>query len=130
MASLTLENALDIDTLPIDFIGFNFFKKSKRYLAPSQAKPIIRFLRQTQIVGVFVNETPNTINSLIKELNLDFVQLHGQETQEIINAIQCPVIKAIPISPKQSTLPPLLTADFLLFDAQTSQEFGGNRKII
>ena len=49
-------------------------------------------------IGVFVNESFELINEITHYTNLNAVQLHGDETQEIINLINLPVIKSFRIS--------------------------------
>jgi phosphoribosylanthranilate isomerase len=61
--------------------GFNFYPKSPRYIAPESLKQWIARLPPTMWkVGVFVNETPALVSRISSELNLDIVQLHGDET--------------------------------------------------
>ncbi|MBK8662808.1 MAG: hypothetical protein IPN18_13775 [Ignavibacteriales bacterium] len=61
-----------------------FYRGSKRYIDPSAALKIIQKLKPgTKKVGVFVNEEVEIVNKIVKELQLDFVQLHGDETPNI-----------------------------------------------
>ena len=65
-----------ISTLPIDYVGFIFYKKSKRYtLRISEKLP-----EQIQKVGVFVDAPQEEIISCMKNFKLDVIQLHGKET--------------------------------------------------
>jgi len=59
-------------------IGFNFYPKSPRYVAPELAALITTtgVLR----VGVFVNESPVRIEEIARIAALDVAQLHGDET--------------------------------------------------
>ena len=57
-------------------LGFNFYARSPRYIAPEAAAKIARtgsYLR----VGVFVNATEAEIRSTAVTANLDVVQIHG-----------------------------------------------------
>ena len=64
-----------------DYIGFVFAKKSRRYLTERQAVQLKRMLSdEIQAVGVFVNETKETVARLLCERTIDIAQLHGQET--------------------------------------------------
>lgn len=81
-----------------DFLGFNFYPKSPRYISPSQAGKIVKRLPDgVAAVGVFVNETADAVIEIARQLNLDFVQLHGDETPETVAKIAkyVPVIKAL-----------------------------------
>lgn len=61
-------------------LGFNFWRKSPRYLAPERAAEILAGLPDTVWkVGVFVNEPPERVSTLAAELRLDAVQLHGDQ---------------------------------------------------
>jgi len=59
-------------------IGFNFYRASPRYIPPERAAeiPTAPGIRR---VGVFVNETRETVERLARIANLDVVQLHGDE---------------------------------------------------
>jgi phosphoribosylanthranilate isomerase len=60
-------------------IGFNFYPRSPRYLAPELAGGIDTaggVLR----VGVFVNEQPGAVEVIARAARLDVAQLHGDET--------------------------------------------------
>jgi len=77
-----------------DLLGFIFYPKSSRYVIPQQVAEIIRTIRsdsrlQTssipRFVGVFVNETPARIQQIVEQTDLDLVQLHGDETPDILH---------------------------------------------
>lgn len=75
-----LEDALNAANLGVDLLGFVFYKKSPRFIAISDAKKIIESLpRSIGKVGVFVDASEQTIKSIVKKCNLDYVQLHGDE---------------------------------------------------
>lgn len=78
-----LTRAQDIQTanaLQLDYIGFVFTPKSKRFVAPEQAKQLRRQLAPgIQAVGVFVNAPPEQIAALLADGTIDIAQLHGQE---------------------------------------------------
>lgn len=68
------------NTLQPDYIGFVFAPKSKRYVTPEQAQALKAQLAPgIQAVGVFVNETPETVAGLLNAGVIDLAQLHGQE---------------------------------------------------
>ena len=89
------EDALAAESFGADAVGFIFYKKSKRYVTPKQAKQIIKTLSPfTTKVGVFVDETFASINKISKQTGINVVQLHGDENPDIIKSISLPVIKA------------------------------------
>jgi phosphoribosylanthranilate isomerase len=80
-----------------DFLGFNFYRKSPRYVAPARARKIVRRLpKHVAAVGVFVNEREEKILQIARAVGLDYLQLHGEETPESASRLArfFPVIKA------------------------------------
>lgn len=60
-------------------LGFNFYRRSPRYIAPERVAEIatpVHVLR----VGVFVNESRERVESIAREAALDIAQLHGDES--------------------------------------------------
>ncbi len=59
-------------------IGFNFYPRSPRFLAPERAAAIVS---QPGVwrVGVFVNESPTRVAEIARMARLDIAQLHGDE---------------------------------------------------
>lgn len=78
------------------FLGFNFVPGSRKRISPEFAKQIITQIKnQVQIVGVFQNQPLDDVNKVAEFLDLDFIQLHGDENQEYIAGLNRPVIKAL-----------------------------------
>ena len=69
-------------------------------------------------------------SEIINELNLDAIQLHGDETPEFCNNFKVPVIKAVSVS-KKSDLTVINNYDVhaILLDNRTKNQFGGTGKI-
>lgn len=78
-----LTRAQDIqaaNALQLDYIGFVFAPKSKRFVPPEQAKQLRRQLAPgIRAVGVFVNAPPEQIAALLVDGTINIAQLHGQE---------------------------------------------------
>jgi phosphoribosylanthranilate isomerase len=75
-------------------VGFIFFQKSPRYVAPETAARISLGLPLSmEKVGVFVNERPSEIERIARIAGLTSVQLHGDESPESCGALSLPVIK-------------------------------------
>ncbi|MDP4011245.1 MAG: phosphoribosylanthranilate isomerase [Candidatus Roizmanbacteria bacterium] len=81
-----------------DYIGLNFVRSSKRRVTMDVARQITQFIHSTpsdiKTVGVFQNQTSDYVNMVADNMNLDFVQLHGNETPEYCTRIERPIIKA------------------------------------
>jgi phosphoribosylanthranilate isomerase len=74
--------------LGADVIGFNFYRKSPRYIEPASVRPIVDVLpTRTCAVGVFVDADTAKIRRLAKTAGLRCVQLHGQITPESCNEL-------------------------------------------
>ena len=59
-------------------IGFNFYPKSPRYVAPERAAAIAT-APGVRRVGVFVNEPRERVEEIARAAALDVAQLHGDE---------------------------------------------------
>jgi phosphoribosylanthranilate isomerase len=60
-------------------IGFNFYARSPRYIAPERAAQIAS-RAGVRRVGVFVNESRSRVEEIARVAGLDVAQLHGDET--------------------------------------------------
>jgi phosphoribosylanthranilate isomerase len=92
-----LEDARLAIELGADALGFNFYEKSPRCLAPAEGWRILRKLPAlVSTVGVFVNWDSVSVIALAKSLRLSAVQLHGDESAATTTecARHFPVIKA------------------------------------
>ncbi|MDF1516662.1 MAG: phosphoribosylanthranilate isomerase [Lutibacter sp.] len=86
------ENISELIALKPDYIGFIFYDKSKRFVVDF---PKIDIPSSTKKVGVFVNGSIDEIIEKANKHNLDFVQLHGNETPEFCSALSANNIKII-----------------------------------
>ena len=126
-----LEDALMSVKSGADILGFNFFIGSPRYIVPKLAGEIIKKLQVGVItVGVFVNESIDTVKRIAKETGIDTVQLHGDETPEFAEEVRVAtglnVIKAFRVS-KQFDAANVLEykVDAILLDSYSQAERGG-----
>lgn len=121
-----LTRPCDIETvneLQPDYIGFVFAKKSRRYVSPEKAEELKAMLAPgIQAVGVFVNEEPEQIVSLLEAGTIDVAQLHGQEGEREIRRLReltdHPLIQAFRIDTEQDVeRANASTADYVLLDS-------------
>jgi phosphoribosylanthranilate isomerase len=93
----TLEDAMLAIRYGADYIGFNFYRKSPRYITPEVARDIVRDVGDSVVpVGVLVNESLDAAEALIEESGVRLVQLHGDEDETYCEAIgKARVIKVI-----------------------------------
>ena len=89
------ENILEISQLEPDLLGFIFYENSPRNFDVK----IPELPEKIKKVGVFVNASFEEIKSKIAIYNLDFIQLHGNESPEFCLKLQetISIIKAFPI---------------------------------
>ena len=126
-----LEDALLSAKFGADALGFNFYEKSPRYIAPEKAREIIEQLPPKILkVGVFVNEDLENIVKIAKTASLDALQLHGEETPEFARELKqktnLEIIKAFRVSPDFAPEDILkYKTDAILLDAYSPKEHGG-----
>ena len=116
-----------------DFLGFNFYRRSPRYIQPSRARGIVRRLpREIRSVGVFVNETEEKMLRIARAVGLDYLQLHGDESALAVARLSpsLPVIKAVrvPKSFRPAQLGAFRRASALLLDGFDRRSRGGTGK--
>nr|WP_294463686.1 phosphoribosylanthranilate isomerase [uncultured Sellimonas sp.] len=106
-----------------DYCGFILnVPASRRSIDPEQLGMLMEDLDPAVVpTGVFVNEETETILRIVRERHIRMVQLHGQESEEMIREIQqkagIPVIKAFSVKEKKDVEQALGSpADYLLFD--------------
>jgi phosphoribosylanthranilate isomerase len=130
------ENILEISKLQtthlqIDMLGFIFYEKSKRYVGEDFLMPPLP--KNVQKVGVFVDATENYILEKTQKYNLDYIQLHGNETSEFCKNLRnkipkVKIIKAFGVK-NDFNFDKLEEyenyTDFYLFDTK-GNEYGGN----
>lgn len=83
-----------------EFLGFNFYRKSPRYISPEAARAIIEELpKEMTPVGIFVNEAqPETVIEILQTSGAQLAQLHGDEDAAYCEAVGAArVIKALRI---------------------------------
>lgn len=73
-----------------DMLGFNFYRRSPRFIKPPAAREIVDALRARlddrreppMMIGVFVNETIEKVVRIAEDVSLNGIQLHGDETSD------------------------------------------------
>ena len=119
------ENIRQLETLGIDWMGMIFWPKSKRYVSTPPA-----YLPQhVRKVGVFVDASLDAIRQHVEDYQLDIVQLHGQESPDMLKVLKpLTLIKAFNIATPedlQKTEPYEGLDDYFLFDTK-GKSVGGN----
>ena len=124
-----LEDALVAVEAGVYALGFNFYRRSRRYIEPEAARRIIEQLpSEVLTVGVFVNEgEPERVARLALESKVRAVQLHGDESPAYCRALRSlSVIKALRV--KEGFAPESVLeyeTEAILLDAFDAKERGG-----
>lgn len=119
------------------YVGFVFFAKSPRNLAPERAAELAAQVPLgVAKVGLFVDPGDALLHEVLGKVPLDMIQLHGQETPARVAEVKAltglPVMKAVGVA-DATDLDALwdygLVADMLLVDAKPPKDAalpGGN----
>jgi len=137
----------ELVALKIDFLGFIFYEKSPRYVLNHLSLEDISKIEHSGKVGVFVNENADKIIEIAEKSDLNFIQLHGDESDDFILELRAKlkpevgIIKVIRIGSefviptKEKSLERFFTSlrsiqndiAYILFDTD-SKSFGGTGK--
>ena len=129
-----LNQIKELVDLEVDFLGFIFYEKSPRYVLNHLSLEQISEINHQAKVGVFVNEDLEKIIEISGQADLNFIQLHGDETEEFISELRqklnskIGIIKVIRVgSQKSEVINEIQKISNLLFDTD-SKAFGGTGK--
>ncbi len=91
------EDALVAIEAGADLVGINFVPDSPRCVDIHVAESICEALADSSVekVALFRDATWDEIEHVLRRVEFDRVQLHGDETEEEVESIDLPVIKAI-----------------------------------
>src|SRR5436190_20875470 len=116
-----------------NLLGFNFYVKSPRYIAESEAAKIRPQLpKKVEAVGIFVNAAPENVAAICNSLKLNAAQLHRDEAPETVVEVSCNVPEwyAFRVEPdsRLKTLDAYSKAFAILLDySHTGQDVGTSR---
>ncbi len=97
----TLDDALFAAEAGADLLGFNFYKKSPRYIAPEVAQTICHTLHHQLkdhcpvLVGIFVNMADSDVSNILHQTGIAYAQLSGDESDEMIRELGGKAYKGI-----------------------------------
>jgi phosphoribosylanthranilate isomerase len=130
----SLEDARAAIECGADYLGFNFYRPSPRYIAPAAAHEIIAQLPGEVItVGVFVNEArPEDALEIIAASGVQMAQLHGDEDASYCTRIGAErVIKVLRIGdgfePRRALEFPVAA---ILLDTYDAKLYGGTGRTL
>ncbi len=124
----TITDALAAMDAGADLIGFNFYPKSPRCIDIGRCRDIMSVMRKyghITYVGVFVNASAGMICATMETLGLSLVQLHGDETPEMLAVLDGKAFKAFRGVPQSLDGFSREEAPALLVDASVKGSYGG-----
>lgn len=100
----TIDEAEALKDSRISYIGLNFVPTSPRCITLETAKEIRAVFQASGIetVALFQNQPLDMVEEYARELDVDYVQLHGDESPEYARSLRKSVIKAISVDPAAS----------------------------
>ncbi|MCF6224580.1 MAG: phosphoribosylanthranilate isomerase [Flavobacteriaceae bacterium] len=87
------ENIMDVAAMQPDYLGFIFYKKSKRNFEGA----IPNISDHTKRTGVFVNASKEFILEKVKQYDLKAIQLHGDESPQFCKELLNNLIEIIKV---------------------------------
>jgi phosphoribosylanthranilate isomerase len=110
-----------------DAVGF-IFADSRRRITLENAAAISDSLPESIMrIGVFVNASEEELQSAVKMVDLDYVQLHGDESPAFCKCLNIPYIKAVSIKEKNDLdILQEFGEEMILVDSGKGPHRGGN----
>ena len=120
-----------------DYLGLNFYPRSRRFVPPGEAEKIVRAAESARVkwVGVFVNERIDRVQKISREVGLRLIQLHGEESREYCRDLagridRAGIIKVFRIRGEEDAKSPgIFPADYFLFDTYSAGYGGSGRAL-
>jgi phosphoribosylanthranilate isomerase len=83
-----------------DAIGFVFYPPSPRYITPQRAAELAQRIPPfVDVVGLFVNESPETVAAACAAVPLNVLQFHGDEAADYCRQFARPYLRAARVRP-------------------------------
>jgi phosphoribosylanthranilate isomerase len=112
-----------------DALGLVFYSPSPRYVSAARAAQLLQsFPPFVSSVGLFVNASVDEVRLVLKQVRLDILQFHGDESPQYCAQFGIPIIKAVRVRPGLDLLQYAETygaAKALLLDAYVDGIPGG-----
>ena len=126
----TLKGALAAMDAGADYLGFNFYPKSVRFVEKEVCVEITSVLMKERpnikLVGVFVNSPIDEVKNILETCLLDLAQLHGDETPEMFAQLAPRAFKAFRGIPFDVTGYERNESPAMLIDAAVKGVYGGS----
>ena len=112
-------------------LGFVFWPRSPRHVAPERAAEIVAGLPSTLMtVGVFVNETIDRVRNVVAQARINAVQLHGDEPPAFGAALEWPLLRSVTLADAPDVAAAWPRETTLLLDATDRLRRGGTGTMV
>jgi phosphoribosylanthranilate isomerase len=116
-----------------DLLGFVFAPSPRRVEAATVSEIVatVKDCSPVRTVGVFVNADVSTMNRLAGMCRLDYIQLCGDEADDVINVLDIPAIRTVHVAPRDESAEALTervnssSAELVLLDTARVGQYGG-----
>jgi phosphoribosylanthranilate isomerase len=138
------ESALVAARAGADFLGFVFVEGVRRQLQPIEGQAIVRAFRirgyprskkGPGLAGLFSNQPADFVNRVTRDVDLDHVQLCGEEDETYLRSMWKPVIRQVHVRPadtadslKRQVMPHLDAGRMVVLDRYDAKTPGGSGK--
>ena len=126
----TSNDALAAIEAGADYLGFNFYSKSVRFVEKQTCAEITSVLKKEhphiRLVGVFVNLSVEEVKDILDTCSLDLAQLHGDETPEMFARLTPQAFRAFRGVPENINGFAREDAPAFLVDASVKGLYGGS----
>jgi phosphoribosylanthranilate isomerase len=127
-----LDDALAAVEAGADALGFNFCRRSPRYIEPATVRSIIdRLPSDLLTVGIFVNEALEVVERIASKARVSALQLHGSESPEYCKQLEGRYL--IKVFATGGAFKPESVLDYdvqaIMLDAFDQKGFGGTGKL-
>ncbi|HEY4056683.1 MAG TPA: phosphoribosylanthranilate isomerase [Kofleriaceae bacterium] len=131
-----VEDAAFASSAGADFIGLNFWPRSKRFLHPTYAHAVVDAAHlarnddapELQVIGVFVDPHIDDLIAVCSKVELDAIQLHGDESPERVRELSAaaglPAWKAVAATADSIAHLDTWPVDTLLLDTPSAGKGG------
>ena len=121
-------------TLGVDAIGLVFQARSARRLEPASARGLLdRRPAFLSVVALFMDAEEDEVKRVLGEVEVDFIQFHGEESPDFCASFEVAYIKAVPMGSIDDatayTQAYLDTASAFVLDSHRAGEVGGSGRV-
>ena len=125
-----LDDALTVAGLGVEWLGFNFYPGSPRYIEPETASTIIKELPEhVHCVGIIVKPYYKEVEKIINISAVHRVQVYGPQDFNDFSKLSLPSIICYRFKETRNEKMDFMNADMVLIDSFSKSALGGTGKV-